>query len=277
MPSAIVTVLLLGGTGKVASRIVPLLSDANYYVLQASRSGKSDASYPNCSGVKFDWFDESTYALPFSGSKVDAVFIVSPPIIDSLAPTRKFVDIARDKGVSRFVLLSASILEVGDGPAMSQASKYISELGVDYAILRPSWFMGTSDFTWFNLYNITMYCFGQQLGMICCRVHANIKSENFSEQQHRATIRDSSQIITAAGDGKVPFVSADDIAHVALRALTDEKSHNTDHLILGPELFTYDEVRLPPNPLFFTMIVLLTSLSRLQNSSHRNSAAPSHM
>ncbi|EPE36143.1 NAD(P)-binding Rossmann-fold containing protein [Glarea lozoyensis ATCC 20868] len=206
MSSTKATILLLGGTGKVASRIAKRLSEANYSVLQASRSGKSTASYQNCSGVKFDWSDESTYDLPFYGPAIAAVFIVSPPVLNNLEPSKKFIEIARKKGVNRFVLLSASLLEVGDGPAMAQVSKYIAELGVDYAILRSTWFM-----------------------------------ENFSEGQHQPTIRDSSQFYTASGDGKVPFVSADDIANVAFCALTDEKPHNTDHLILGPELFTYDE------------------------------------
>lgn len=40
----------------------------------------------------------------------------------------------------------------------------------------------------------------------------------------------------------MPFVSAEDIAAVAFHALTDATPHNTDHLILGPELFSYDEV-----------------------------------
>ncbi len=39
------------------------------------------------------------------------------------------------------------------------------------------------------------------------------------------------------------FISADDIADVAVCALTDEKSHNTDHIITGPELLSYDDVR----------------------------------
>jgi festuclavine dehydrogenase len=60
--------------------------------------------------------------------------------------------------------------------------------------------------------------------------------------QHLLTIRDEDKIITATGEGKVPFVSADDIATVAFRALTDEVPHNTDHLILGPELLSYDDV-----------------------------------
>ncbi len=66
--------------------------------------------------------------------------------------------------------------------------------------------------------------------------------------QHLPTIRDDDMIITATGEGKVPFVSADDIAAVAFRALTDEVPHNTDHLILGPELFSYDDVRHPSCP-----------------------------
>ena len=71
--------------------------------------------------------------------------------------------------------------------------------------------------------------------------------ENFSEQQYLPSIRDEDRIVTATGDGRVPFVSAEDIADVAYRALVDERSHDTDHLILGPELFSYDEVSsLPP-------------------------------
>ena len=48
--------------------------------------------------------------------------------------------------------------------------------------------------------------------------------------------------VTACGDGKIPFVSATDIAAAAFHALTDTKLHNTDYRILGPELLTYDEV-----------------------------------
>lgn len=56
-------------------------------------------------------------------------------------------------------------------------------------------------------------------------------------------INEKDKIYSAAGDGKIPFISADDIARVAFHALTDQKPHNTEHLILGPELLTYDNVR----------------------------------
>jgi uncharacterized protein YbjT (DUF2867 family) len=66
--------------------------------------------------------------------------------------------------------------------------------------------------------------------------------ENLSQWQHHESIKKEGKIYSACGDGKVPFVSAGDIAAVAFRALTDEKTHNTDYRVLGPELLTHDQV-----------------------------------
>ena len=64
--------------------------------------------------------------------------------MDCFLPMQTFVDLAVEKGVKRFVLLSASLLDVGDGPMMSKVSGYLSFLpGVEWAVLRPSWFMGS--------------------------------------------------------------------------------------------------------------------------------------
>jgi len=201
------TILLLGGTGKVAKRMAPLLSSSGYAALVASRSGDTPA-LENCQGVKFDWFDQSTWT-PMFAKPISAIFLVSPPVYDSLAIMKGFIDLAVSHHVKRFVLLSASVMEVADGPMTAQVSKYLVGLGVEYAILRPTWFM-----------------------------------QNFSEFEisSLATIRDEDCIISAAGDGKIPFVSCDDIAAVAFRALTDAVPHNTDYLIVGPGLFSYDEV-----------------------------------
>jgi uncharacterized protein YbjT (DUF2867 family) len=56
------------------------------------------------------------------------------------------------------------------------------------------------------------------------------------------TIGTLNKIFTACEDGRIPFISADDIAEVAFRALTDKTPHNCDHRVLGPELLTYDDV-----------------------------------
>jgi festuclavine dehydrogenase len=137
-------VLLLGGTGKVASRIAPLLSAAKYVVLLASRSGSVPKTMPNCSGIKFDWDDPGTYNAPFE-QPISAIFLVGPPSLDSFSRMKQFIDLARSKGVNRFVQLSASITDAGDGPEMGKTSDYLRHLntdGLEYAILRPTWFMG---------------------------------------------------------------------------------------------------------------------------------------
>jgi uncharacterized protein YbjT (DUF2867 family) len=63
------------------------------------------------------------------------------------------------------------------------------------------------------------------------------------------TIKKMNVFFTSTEDGKLGFVSADDIVDVAAKALLDEKSHNTDHYIVGPQLLSYAEVRLPSSPL----------------------------
>jgi len=200
--------LLLGGTGKVSSRIAPFLSQNGYTTLIASRSGTCKTALPHVQGVKFDWFDESTWSPLFTAHPtISSIFIIAPPVMDCIPLMKSFIDLSVQNGVKRLVLLSASLADVADGPAMGQVSDYVKSLGVEYAILRPTWFM-----------------------------------ENFSEQQHLPTIRGQDMIVTATGEGKLPFVSANDIAAVGYRALTDEVPHNTDHVILGPELFSYDEI-----------------------------------
>lgn len=80
-------------------------------------------------------------------------------------------------------------------------------------------------------------------GLTGARARARGLAENFSEAQHAPTIRDEGRIYSAAGAGRIPFVSADDVAAVALRALTDRAPHNAAYLVLGPELLSYDDVR----------------------------------
>ena len=55
-------------------------------------------------------------------------------------------------------------------------------------------------------------------------------------------IRAYNQIASVAKDGRLALVAADDIAQAASDALLDEKSWNSDRYIVGPELFSYDEV-----------------------------------
>ncbi|KAK0221911.1 hypothetical protein IW262DRAFT_1460185 [Armillaria fumosa] len=114
------TILITGGTGKTGSRLARRLVDANYPVLLTSRKG--------------------VVLEPFKGIK--RIYIVAPDggrAGEVIEPMKPFIDLAVTKGVNRFVLLSATILEAG-GPVMGKVHEYLLSLQVDYAILRPSWF-----------------------------------------------------------------------------------------------------------------------------------------
>jgi festuclavine dehydrogenase len=137
-------ILLTGGTGKTASRIAKLLQQRNIAVLVASRKGQAGVP-AGFTGVQFDFHDQSTWQNPFStGQAINTVYLVGPqqdPADESAERTKKFIDFAKERGVRRFLLLSASIIEKG-GVAHGQVHAYLEEIGVDYAVIRPSWFFG---------------------------------------------------------------------------------------------------------------------------------------
>lgn len=118
-----------------------------------------------------------------------------------------FLERARDAGVRRAVLLSSSAIPVG-GPATGRVHRALPSLFEEWAVLRPSWFM-----------------------------------QNFTgDHTHALSIREAGVIRTAAGEGRVGFVAAEDIAAVAVHALTDERAPDTDLVLTGPRPLSYDEV-----------------------------------
>ncbi|MNJ46579.1 NAD(P)H azoreductase [compost metagenome] len=66
--------------------------------------------------------------------------------------------------------------------------------------------------------------------------------QNFTDagHGHGHSLSHSGYIYTAAGDGRIGFVDADDIAAVGFHALTDKEPHNRELIITGPESLTYD-------------------------------------
>jgi len=151
----------------------------------------------------FDWTDSDTWAAALDG--VSAAYLVGPPRGgDASAAMIAFVQAAMARGARRFVLLSGSPMPEG-GPGAGQTHRWLRENAADWAVLRPSWFM-----------------------------------QNFSEALHLETIRDEGAIYSAAEDGRVPFISADDIAACAVAALTGPAALNRDFILTGPEPISYD-------------------------------------
>ena len=141
------TILVTGSLGKTSSRLAAVLQSGGYSFLIASRSGKA-GSYP---AVRFDWTDKSTWDLPFSSSEaqnnpITAAYLVSPPVAEPFQYEQAFIDFARTKGVKRFVFLSASPVD-DTNTSYGKVHAYLKRLGTDegleWAVMRPTWFMRT--------------------------------------------------------------------------------------------------------------------------------------
>lgn len=216
------TILLTGGTGKSATPLAKLLLNANIPVILATRSGSVPAPFR---GIRFDWLDASTYQIPFEAdSSIDRIYLVAPPVLDMFLPMKAFIDFAITKGVKRFVLMSAALLEAGD-LAMGKVHEYLLSRDVEYCALRPSWFFGPS-----------CVCLCSELPCSPIKLPDNLLLD-YSDH-----IRTKDQIINAAGSGSIGWISTDDIADVAFKALTDEVIDHTNPVMVGPESLTYAQV-----------------------------------
>lgn len=141
-------ILVTGAGGKTSKEIIPQLKDAGIPFIVGSTRGAS-ASSPGVDAVKFDWTDESTYPIPFQhafpdGEKITAVYIVPGPVAEPAPAINAFVDYAmKEKGVRRFVMCAGESLKKG-GPFVGEVWSHFEEVGAEYSVLRPTWFLGES-------------------------------------------------------------------------------------------------------------------------------------
>ncbi|WP_150251469.1 NmrA family NAD(P)-binding protein [Nocardiopsis deserti] len=197
------TTLVIGATGTTGSRTAAQLTAAGHRVKAASRRATPVA---DAEPAPFDWYDPATHAAALDG--VGRVYLI-PPLGDSdpAATMLPFLQQARIAGVHRAVLLSSSAIPEG-GPAVGTVHQALPDLFEQWAVLRPSWFM-----------------------------------QNFTgTHAHARSIRDEGIIWTATESGRIGFVDAEDIAAVAVHALTDERAPNADLLLTGPEALGYDDI-----------------------------------
>ncbi|MGN9811656.1 NmrA family NAD(P)-binding protein [Micromonospora sp. BQ11] len=197
------TTLVIGATGTTGSRTAAQLTAAGHRVKAASRNA---TPVVGAESVIFDWYDPATHLDALDGT--DRVYLL-PPLgeSDPASVMLPFLQRARDAGVHRAVLLSSSAIAQG-GPAVGMVHQALPELFEQWAVLRPSWFM-----------------------------------QNFTgAHAHAVSIREDGAIWTATGSGRVGFVDAEDIAAVAVHALTDEHAPNTDLILTGPEALSYDDI-----------------------------------
>jgi uncharacterized protein YbjT (DUF2867 family) len=183
--------LILGGTGKTGRRVVERLAARGLPVRVGSRSGEPP----------FDWEDEATWVPALRD--VESVYVSYNPdlaVPGAVAVVRSFAKLAARSGVQRLVLLS------GRGePEAERAERVVQEAGVQWTILRSTWFM-----------------------------------QNFSEDYMLEHVL-SGEIRLPAGDVPTPFLDADDIADVAVAALTEEGHAGQLYELTGPRSLTFAE------------------------------------
>lgn len=222
------TILLTGSAGKTAAALADALSPENN-ILVASRRPSPDSKYPI---VQFDWLNDSTWPNAFShpqakDSPISAVYLVVADFPEARANAIPFVRFCVERGVRRFVLLSAwENAEGGSllGGVHAELKGMGQKEGIEWAVLRPHFFM--------------CECYLMHLDKL-----AYTGTENFIETYHLDTIKNERKIYSGAGNGSKPFIAARDIAAVARRAILDAKSPNRDYILTSPESLTYTDVR----------------------------------
>jgi uncharacterized protein YbjT (DUF2867 family) len=149
----------------------------------------------------FDWDDRSSWGPVLQG--VRAAYIPYPDMVTSGATkaSRAFAELAIEHGVTRLVLLTGR----GEHDAQ-RAEREVQDTGADVTIVRCAWFM-----------------------------------QIFSEDYLLDPIRAGEVVLPAANGRLDPFVDADDIADVAVAALTEPGHAGEVHELTSPRLLSFPE------------------------------------
>lgn len=170
-----------------------------------ARGASRNLSAADPDAIRFDWSDPTTYGPALDG--MDRVFLV-PPVesVDPLPLVEPFLRQAQRAGVRRLVMLGSAIVLPNAPSAVQLAAQVRAQPGG--VVLRASGFMQNF-----------------------------LRPHPLAEHIHRL-----SEIRTAAGDGKLGWVDARDIAASAAALLTDlGVDARSDYLITGPHGMSYPQ------------------------------------
>jgi uncharacterized protein YbjT (DUF2867 family) len=154
----------------------------------------------------FDWEDEATWAPALQD--VESAYVSYYPDIampGAVEAVRSFAKLAVENRVGRLVLLSGRGEPEAERAELALREVVDASAGAEWTILRSTWFM-----------------------------------QNFSEDYMLEHVL-SGEIRLPAGDVPTPFLDADDIADVAVAALTDEGHAGKLYELTGPRSLTFAE------------------------------------
>jgi uncharacterized protein YbjT (DUF2867 family) len=123
-------ILVIGGTGKVGSRLVTSLRERGATPRIASRTGGD---------VRFDWGDPATWRPALTGAT--GVFVVGPGSGSDWSPRLgALLEVATEVSVTHAVLLSARAVEFLPDGVVAATERVLREGPVPWTILRPAHF-----------------------------------------------------------------------------------------------------------------------------------------
>jgi uncharacterized protein YbjT (DUF2867 family) len=217
------TILVTGATGTVGSEVVKQLASSSSYssgqsIIRAAVHSKNKVDKFSQYGseifeiVNMDYNKPETIAAALD--KVGKLFLLTLPSLNMTDISSKVVREAKKNGVQRIVKLSVFGADAEPGIIIGrlhrQEEKIIEESGITYTFLRSSAFMQN----FVNYYGYT------------------IKTQN--------------AIYLPAGEGKVSFVDARDVAAVAAKLLTENNGRSRHdkkaYVVTGSEALSYSQV-----------------------------------
>lgn len=184
--------LVLGSNGKTGSRVAGRLERLGYNVRRGSRLGQPP----------FDWTREDSWAPVLAGA--ESVYVAYYPdfaVPGAIEVLQRFFAAVRREGVRRAVLLSGR----GEIEAVA-AEDALRETGVDWTVLRSSWFM-----------------------------------QNFSEGLF-APLVSSGVLALPENCAPEPFVDIEDIADMAALAMTGPELRNRIVELTGPQALSFEDL-----------------------------------
>lgn len=151
--------------------------------------------------TRFDWDDRSTWAPALAGAGA-AYVVYSPDLAVPAAPGA----IEAFTRLARELGVRRLVLLSGRGEEEAQrCERIVGDSGLEWTVVRASWF-----------------------------------AQNFDEGEFRDLVL-SGEIALPAGDMPEPFIDVDDIADVAVAALTEEGHAGEVYEVTGPRLMTFAE------------------------------------
>jgi uncharacterized protein YbjT (DUF2867 family) len=210
------TILVTGATGTVGSEVVKQLvssSDNNNITIRAAIHSQNKADnfkqYKTVQTVNMDYNKSETIADALN--HVDKLFLLTLPAPDIAIYSNLVKEIRKYAGINHVVKLSSMGAETGletiIGRIHTEEEKIIEESGIPFTFLRPPAFM-----------------------------------QNFITQ-FGYTIKTQDAFYVPAGDAKISFVDARDVAAVSVRALTsDSQQHiGKTYAITAQEAISYGQ------------------------------------